>query len=392
VAGEAIRVAARSVDDGQVTLLDLPPCGHALLIASPEKGGPIAEPHPDQWQSIELEPLGIERAAPNVLPLLFCDLQSGGTTVEGVNTTWADEMNWKAHGQRGNIWSHSAQFRRDLIEMQFPEKSGFSVSYHFTVAPDAVDTVRSSLQVAVERPWLYEVALNGKTIRFRDGERWLDPDMRTTSIAAALQGGVNTITLKARPMRPLCEIMPLYVLGQFSLAAEEKTFSITEARSLQLGDRAEQGIPFYPGKVDYRYRFVLEQDMEKVSIRLPAWAGSAARVLIDESDFGVIAWPPDRLQVGYPLAAGQHELRVSVAGNLKNMLGPHFSDGLPGIWSWRWSGQTTQPPEKYKFAPSGLLERPLLAAAEAASDAAAEPVRIILDTDMAGRSRRTDDR
>jgi hypothetical protein len=72
----------------------------------------------------------------------------------------------------------------------------------------------------------------------------------------------------------------------------------------------------------------------------------------------IIAWPPDRLELEKSLSPGDHTLVVIVACNLKNMMGPHFSDGLPGIWSWIWSGRTTQPPEKYKFFPSGLVEPP----------------------------------
>lgn len=60
------------------------------------------------------------------------------------------------------------------------------------------------------------------------------------------------------------------------------------------------------------------------------------------------------------LDPGEHILEIVVSGNMKNLLGPHFSDGLPGIWSWRWSGQKTQPPEKYQFAPTGLRRMPVL--------------------------------
>jgi hypothetical protein len=341
-------------------LLDLPACGHALLIASPEPMAPIPQPDPVEWRVVELEPLGVERTAPNVLPLLFCDLQAGETTVAGINTTYADELNWRAHGQRGNIWSHSAQFRRNLIEMSFPEDSGFTVSYHFTVAADAIEEIRPTLALAVERPRLYQITLNGKTIRYRDAQRWLDPDIRSASIAAAVRGGANTIVLRAQPMRPLCEIMPVYLLGEFALTPEEMEFTLGKARPLQPGGWMEQGMPFYPEKVDYRYGFALDRDVASLTGHLPAWAGSAARVSIDNSDCGVIAWPPDGLAIHRPLAAGRHELRVSVAGNLKNMLGPHFSDGLPGIWSWRWSGQKTQPPGKYTFSPSGLSAHPRL--------------------------------
>ena len=56
--------------------------------------------------------------------------------------------------------------------------------------------------------------------------------------------------------------------------------------------------------------------------------------------------------------AGDHELIVEVRGNLKNLLGPHFSDGLPGPWSWQAAPQPQPAGRQYKFTETGLREAP----------------------------------
>ncbi len=360
VKGKGTLIQTRNTEHRQAFVLELPAYGHCLLCVSPKEQSSVSAEPLSVEHEVRLTAKAVEREESNVVVLLFCDLDAGDTKAHGINTTLADEMNWKAHGCDGNIWSHSAQFRRTLIDKQFGPDSGFRVSYRFTIEPDAFDAVRDSLTAAVERPWLYRITLNGKELSFADGQQWFDPQIRRTSISHAVRPGANTLTLVAQPMRPLCEIMPVYVLGDFALQPNKSGFSIARPLDLQLGPWDEQGLPFYPGKITYRYEFSLDRKAGRIAVSLPDWEGSAARVRIDGRDSGVIAWPPDRLEIDKLLDAGDHELDVVVAGNLKNMMGPHFSDGLPGIWSWRWSGQRKQPPEKYNFAPCGLIKEPNL--------------------------------
>ncbi|MCU0875605.1 MAG: hypothetical protein MUE50_25010, partial [Pirellulaceae bacterium] len=228
----------------------------------------------------------------------------------------------------------------------------------------ALQAVGPSLQLAVERPWLYTIVLNGKAVPFGDAERWLDSDIRKASIGSGVQAGENRLELEARPMQPLCEIMPVYVLGDFRLTPNMSGFTIDAPRQLELGSWNEQGLPFYADKVAYRYTFSLDKADERFALNLPRWSGAVAVVRIDGVEVGVIAWPPDQLEFRRPLAAGEHRAEIVVAGNMKNLMGPHFSDGLPGIWSWRWSGQKMQPPGNYKFAPCGLLQVPSFAILE----------------------------
>jgi hypothetical protein len=360
VKGTASPMPSHPVQDGQVVTLDLPALGHALLVAGPQDSVSIPKQPPTKSRAIELTSLDIERRQPNVLTLLFCDLEAGDTKAEGVNTTLADELNWKAHGLHGNIWSHSAQFRRTLIDQKFPPDSGFRVTYRFTIESDALEVVRPSLQLALERPWLYSITVNNTQIDIGNAERWFDPNIRKVPIGATVEAGENRLELKARPMQPLCEIMPVYILGNFALTPSATGFTIDKPRELEMRPWNEQGLPFYAGEVAYRYTFSLEKPTDHLALSLPAWSGSVATVRTDGADVGVIAWPPDRLEFRRPFDVGVHRLELIVAGNMKNMMGPHFSDGLPGIWSWRWSGQKTQPSRNYKFAPCGLREDPAL--------------------------------
>jgi len=45
---------------------------------------------------------------------------------------------------------------------------------------------------------------------------------------------------------------------------------------------------------------------------------------------------------------------------LIHLLGPHFSDGLSGPWSWEYSPQAQPPGTDYRRFPSGLADLPRL--------------------------------
>jgi hypothetical protein len=154
-------------------------------------------------------------------------------------------------------------------------------------------------------------------------------------------------------------------MGDFRLEPADQGFTIETSRPVRLGRWDKQGLPFYPGNVIYEYEFSLARPTEAVAVSLPKWQGSVARVRIDGAYLGPIAWPPDRLAVEHALKPGAHTLAIEVSGNFKNMLGPHFNDGLPGIWSWSNCPATTPPGKRYRFYPSGLDEPPKLQIAPA---------------------------
>ena len=102
----------------------------------------------------------------------------------------------------------------------------------------------------------------------------------------------------------------------------------------------------------------LTQPARQIAVELPEWAGSVAHIYWNGTSRGAIAFPPYRLEWTEDVPVGEHELVVEVRGNLKNLLGPHFSDGLPGPWSWQAAPQPQPAGSQYKFSPTGLQKPP----------------------------------
>jgi len=165
-------------------------------------------------------------------------------------------------------------------------------------------------------------------------------------------------------MHPLCEIMPVYVLGEFALEPTAVGFPIVKHQPLRLGAWSEQGMPFYAGKVSYRYTFTLERPANQLAVALPAWDGTVGQLSIDGRQIGLFAWPPDRLEWKTDLPVGQHQLEITVAGNPRNQMGPHFSKGLPIVFSWIYGAKTAQAGENYMLWPSGLHQDPIVETAK----------------------------
>ncbi len=363
--GRTAPVATEPAGDGQVVRLELPPSGHALFVSEPERRE-VAAPPQRAERPVALGEVSAERLAPNVLVLDYCDMAVRGTEGregegQDVNVTRANRIAWGAVGFERDPW-HRTQLRRELIDLEFPAETDLELRYPFVIRREALEAVAGSLQLAVERPWLYAVEVNGRAVEFPDGARWWDEDMRRAAIGESVRPGRNAVTLRARPFHVLCEVAPLYVLGEFALQPAARGFEIAGARPLGLGDWRGAGLLFYPWGVRYRAGFELEEPAEGLTVRLPAWEGSAARVLLDGERAGCIAYPPHELEVERAVAAGAHELAVDLFGNMKNILGPPFSEGLPGVWSWEEAPDHCPPGSRYRFFPCGLTAAPSLTA------------------------------
>lgn len=360
--GEVHPVRSRASNGSQTAPLVLPPLGHAMWWARPTNaevpGSSPTPPNPSLPIPLELE--SIHPKSPNVLVIDYCDWEAGDRGQNAVSTVRADQMNWQTQGFADNLWSRSSQFRRNFLDFQIPPDSGFRLAYHFQVEREALEEIRNSLAIAVEQPWLYTIRFNGEPLDISAEATWFDDAIGRTPIGSMTRVGANTLELEAHPFNVLEEIMPVYVLGNFHLKTAATGFILTTPKNLTYGPWDQQGLPFYPNRMAYTYRFHLDQSAQRIGIELPDWAGSSARIRVDGIDLGPIAWPPDRLEMSCPLNTGTHRLEVAVAGNLKNMMGPHFNDGLPGIWTWRSCPPVRPPGKEYRFYPTGLNQAPLV--------------------------------
>ena len=98
-------------------------------------------------------------------------------------------------------------------------------------------------------------------------------DFGVYDIGAYAVAGRNTITLVARPMSVHHELEPVFILGDFGVAAQEKGWKLVAAADLRLGAWKDQRLPFYSDRVAYARSYDLRKS-GRYKVRLGKWHGT----------------------------------------------------------------------------------------------------------------------
>jgi glycosyl hydrolase family 106( putative alpha-L-rhamnosidase) len=336
----------------------LPPCGSCLLFLPNKKTEPATEPSVVEFEKIP--PRGgvtLRRLDPNALPLDFVDLKIDNESQEAVYVCNAAKTIFQKHGlPAGNPWSRAVQFRDELITKTFPDDSGFSASYRFTIE----DALPESLEIVVERPDLYTITCNGKPVAATKDTWWLDKAFGRLNLSELATVGENVVTLTASPLTIYHELEPAYVIGDFNVAPIQSGFVIKPPKSLELGSWKVQGMPLYGNSVAYTQEFDVDEKTGKFEVELPKWHGSVAKVNVNGQPAGHIAFQPWELDVTDHIRPGKNTIEVVVVGTLKNTLGPHHAGKMVGkAWPHAFEqGPETGPPpgDNYDTLDYGLFE------------------------------------
>ena len=360
--GEIRAIASAAIAGGKVsTSVEIAPGEHVLWRIS--RGATTAGAVPSaRWTPADLQFEGCAPEEPNVLPLDYCDYAGPGVSLHGVPTIHADTANWRAQGFDRNLWNVSIQYRKTFLEAQILEPSAFSVRYPFQVDTSFAESESAArLQAAVERPWLYEICCNGIPVSQESAAPWFDEEMRLLSLGHAVRAGANVLELRAAKFHMLAEVMPVILRGAFRIRDCEPGFSLEAPAGWRTGsDWTAEGYGFYPWHAKYRFTFSLPGE-SRVRATVPEFEGSAVAVRLDgaEPQWDYLAGREIELPGVY--AAGSHQLDLILSGNLKNLMGPHFSDGLPGAWSWRESPASAPSGAAYRLQRTGLKAHPMIA-------------------------------
>jgi hypothetical protein len=307
----------------------VPPGGSLLLVIRDERAKAVAAPAPADWQEVIPEgALAVEPLGPNVLTLDYCDLVLGGKTEKDLYFYDAQKKTYQAHGIDRNPWDSAVQYKTNIVDLdKFPAGSGFEAVFAFrAVKGDARDF--EDLKAVVERPGLFRVLVNGREVPPEPGEWWLDRAFGVFPIGAHIVSGRNTITVKARPFTIHSELEPVYLLGDFQLAAADRGFELHPPAALSAGSWKDQGWPFYGAGIRYRRTFVVPPDAPGASYRLclGPWLGATAEVFVGDKRVGTAAFPPYKVDLTGALTPGANEVSVIVYGTLRNTLGPFHND------------------------------------------------------------------
>ncbi len=337
--------------------VELPPAG-SLLVLAKNTGVPVAAKPAvkgGEAPATAAGPMTVKRVSPNVLRLDYCDLKIGGSVQQDMPFYTAMDRVFQHYGFRGDPWA-GTQFKTEFLDRgQFPAGSGFETVFHFDVG-NGVNT--ASMQAVVERPRLWHVSVNGKPVTAKPGAWWLDTAFGVYDIGPYVKPGANEITVKAEPMSVHAEVQPVFVLGEFGVAAQDKGFRIVPANELQAGPWNNQGLPFYSNLVSYRRAYEVKGGgVWKVA--LGKWAGTLAEVKVNGEPAGIVGWQPYEIDVTRFVRPGKNQVEVLVYGSLKNVLGPHHNvnrRGIVGPWMWRYVPEHTPPGSKYDLLGYGLFE------------------------------------
>lgn len=234
-----------------------------------------------------------------------------------------------------------------------PVPTGHRVAVAFTIVTDLV--VRAP-RLALERPEVATLRLDGAPLAVRDIGHWIDEDIRTIALPD-LAAGTHRIELEW-PLDEQAGLEWSYLLGDFGVQALGRSARIVALPStLAWGDWTSQGLPFYGGNVTYRTR--LDAPGGRIRLAVPRFKAPLLAVDLDGQRAGRIAFAPWRLDLG-DLAAGRHDLALTAFGNRINTCGQIHNCATNFKWWGPSSFRTTgdQWSDEYVLRPQGILTAP----------------------------------
>jgi hypothetical protein len=353
-------------EKGKVTFqLELDPVGSALFTVTDQKP---TEPEYAPFSGTEtlVESNGnfaFKRESDNIMMVNYLDLKTAKSEKKDVYFMNALIGLFEENGvEMGNPWQHKIQYKKTWLEMDtlFKADSWFEASYHFNINSDLDATAMKSISAVVERPELWKVFINGNEVNQTEGSFWIDKNFPQFDIGEFLKQGKNTLTIKAPRMHILAEVMPVYLLGDFSVQPAKQGFEITGASLFNtLGSWREAGLPFYSQKVAYSQNFnVSKTDGTSFKVKLNKWNGSVAEVFVNGKSAGLIAWQPNELDVTSLLKEGENEITVKITGSLKNTFGFFYQKNdnwIFGPHSWNYSPEKVPAASEYYLMDYGLF-------------------------------------
>lgn len=289
----------------------------------------------------------------NSLPLFYCDLYLGQTKHTQIYSAHACQIVYEYYGFAGNPWDNAVQFRSRLLDQEaaLNQQQGPIIEYCFTVLEDEVP---NTISLAIERPELYDVTVNGVPVAMAAGSSKLDHHIGTASISHAVQAGNNRVRLASKGFSIFMEIEAIYIQGDFRVVEHQGQWAIARPAPLQEGSWRTQGYPFYSGSARYSQEADIPSAATNVNIQLPSWAGVVARVEVNGEWAGIIgADHRHELDITNLVRRGSsNRIEVRVSGSLRNLFGPHFDPSTPRKVAWpaAWKASPlTGPPAASSF-------------------------------------------
>ncbi len=242
-----------------------------------------------------------------------------------------------------------------------PSKTQVSLKYKFL----AEASVSNVTYLAMERPEDFAISINGNTVSpLTDSGWWFDKPLRKIPLDPALIcEGENELMLSCEYDEYSIGLEAMYILGNFGVKFKGDRPVISQpVEKLKIGDWCKQALPFYSGNLSYIHHIILNKNPNKdFFIKLPDYKGTAARIFINTSLAGIIAWGRNELDISKFIKNGKNEIRIEILGHRRNSHGPlHYSGKkiFDAISSDLFTCDNENWSDSYNLVPCGLMTNP----------------------------------
>ncbi|BCM94433.1 hypothetical protein IAD21_06340 [Abditibacteriota bacterium] len=340
---------------------DFPASGERVFVVDPQKQQlPVLEKLVEVKRAVCKGPFAFSLKEPNV-----CVLDMARFRIE--------EGEWQTEKEvlqvdRAVRHAFDLPFRSgDMVQPWFRNRTQPEIKHHgcvrlaFEFFVD--DLPEGPIQVALERPEIVALRLNGHRVESTPDGWWVDNAFHLVNVPIHfLIEGANVLEWEV-DFHEGINIEALYLLGNFGVRVEgtRKTLSRLP-ETLKVGDVTGQGLPFYGGAINYHVPVVLRPGAtQKAFLELTEWEAACAKVNGPDGEEQLIAWQPYRADVT-TIARDSGVIDLEVILTRRNTFGPlhqiPLRAGAYGPANFITEGATFS--TDYMLYPSGLLSEPEL--------------------------------
>jgi alpha-L-rhamnosidase len=357
--GTIKKIAFSRQDAKYLLQLEVPAAGSRLLIFGAASGRAKTIAQADNV--VSRRELGktswkFRRDEPNALVLDLCRYRLRGsklsapTNILKVAENVRQQLGYRQEANYG-VMRWKAYLAEDLKN---PKADGalLELNYEFQVKK----IPGGNFSLALERPELFRIMLNGCQVSSTRDGNFLDPDIGVVELPKPKRGR-NCLQL-ITGFRPEHYLEAIYLLGDFGVTSTSRREIIAEPTRLKTGSWVKQGYPHYSSGITYIAEETLRRPEpgQRVFLVTSQPGGVSMELSVNGRKVGLMPWAPYELDVTRYLSAGGNRFELTVLGSRRNLLGPLHLTGTEQTLVGPSTMTECQPGQenKYNLIPMGL--------------------------------------
>jgi hypothetical protein len=323
----------------------------------------IATAAPKATKKVELELKNVLPEKDNGMILDHVTLTIDGQTTSEISYIEACEKIFKARGFNSVPWLDGIQVGSKFIDKVYDEGSGFEASYKVLIKDGALP---ERMKVAIERPDLLSLRVNGTNVAWTGEGHYLDYKMGSIDVTPYIKEGVNDFVVWTDKFNSRDELEMLILEGDFGVEIENERFVICKKpEKLTLGSLFEQKVRFYPNAVNYTFKCKLDKKPESARLVMNKYEASALSVTVNGNYAGVVGRDgDDYAEIADWLVEGENTVTLRLCASFRNLFGAFidYKDQTVSDWSGFKIGQRKCAPKasEYSMIDYGMFEAPEL--------------------------------